>query len=575
VVGQAADIALPALNLPDWTLTFVVIVALLGFPVALVLAWAFDIHPAQPSVARPWPGKLIRNTAVGTIVAVAVVLTGFGLSTGYFRDPTAGRAATTGDSPGELRYAKSIAVLPFNNVSSDPENEYFSDGITDDILAQLTRIRDLQVTSRTTAMRSRNSAQTIREIGNELKVAAILEGSVQRSGDKVHIVAQLIDARTDRHLWAETYDRQLHDIFAIQRDVAQKIARALQVTLSEPEARSLQTGIPADPRAYELYLNGRYHLQNRFRDRQVATQKAIEYFGRAVQLEPTYAAAYAAMATAYVKLAEWTDPRSTLTKANTAAKKAVALNDRLAATHAALAVVLTKDSHEWKRAELELNKAIELDPRDPELYLHRSWLYEHIRYQNIHARNAQLSDIRSAQAIDPFSLTYRWREGHFHYAYGELEPAEAILREVLAADPNFGIARENLACVLALQGRHEDAYEEIRKARALQPGEWLGTEALILGLAGRKREALELVAELELRMQKGYVTYAEIGYAYGGIGDADAMFNWFERARRASDPRMPGWALSPELQRYRADERFVRLMRYYGLPVGLATQPGG
>ena len=279
-VIEAAGVALPALQLPDWTTTLVVVLVLLGFPIALVLAWAFDITPqgvqrTEPlGEGQPQPRQPSMALATTSVVAVAAVAV-FG---GWFL--LHNRA--TG-SPGE---GKIIAVLPFVNMSADPENEYFSDGITDDIITQLSKISGLRVVSRTSVTRYKGTTKSLREIGEELGVDAILEGGVRRANDRVRINAQLIDARSDEHLWAETYDRELKDIFAIQSDVAQQIASALEATLSPAEVESIESTPTENVAAYEYYLRGNDYLAGA--NGESDTDMAEEMFEMAITLDPDF-----------------------------------------------------------------------------------------------------------------------------------------------------------------------------------------------------------------------------------------------------------------------------------------------
>jgi TolB-like protein len=223
VIWQAAEIAVPALRLPEWALTLIVLLTIAGFPIALVLAWAFDITPGGVKATEP------GNNAIAMIAGVVVLALAVAAAWLALHD--------RGSAPAPE--AKSIAVLPFANMSADPDNEYFSDGITDDIILHLSKVAELEVISRTSVMRYKDTDLSARQIGEQLSVASVLEGGVQRVGERVRINAQLIDARTDRHIWAEQYDRQLTDIFAIQSDVAQQIAAALEATLTADETERI------------------------------------------------------------------------------------------------------------------------------------------------------------------------------------------------------------------------------------------------------------------------------------------------------------------------------------------------
>jgi TolB-like protein len=334
VVLQVADIMLPRLGVPEWAMSLIVLLVALGFPVALVLAWALDLTPdgirrtESATPQEPAPSLLGRNTV---LAATLLVIVGASLSAGWLLKPSG--PARDRVAEGAPHASASVAVLPFANFAVEDE-DYFSDGITEDIIAQLTRVPDLTVISRTSAMRYRNTELTLREIGAELGVGAILEGSVRRSDDRVRIVAQLIDVATDAHLWAETYDREVADIFAVQSDVAREIASALGRTLASPGAGGREPA-RTDPETYELYLRAR-HLWNQRRPD--ALRSAIQYLEEAIARDPGFALAHAGLADANGVL-PLNDPTApTLPSAESAmaaARRALELDPTLGEAYAA------------------------------------------------------------------------------------------------------------------------------------------------------------------------------------------------------------------------------------------------
>ena len=364
VIWQAAEITFPALNLPPWTLTFVVVLTLLGFPIALVLAWAFDITPegvkrARPSAGEPAPAARPGMTRLATAGLAVVVLV---VAAGWFL--LAERAAR--EAPG----GHFVAVLPFDNLSADAENDYFSDGITDDIITQLSKVADITVTSRTSSMRYKGSEVGIQQIAEELGVATILEGGVQRVGDRVHINAQLIDAMTDRHLWAETYDEELtaSNIFEVQVRIARSIAEALDATLSAKEEERLGRKPTENLAAYDLFLLGRNQWQGGYSLESI--RRSIDYFECAIEEDPGYARAYAGLAHAYAALGYWgfpdaPPPRQSFRQAREAVTRALEIDDELAEGHTTLATLHWRDDFQILEAETEIRRAIELSPDDP------------------------------------------------------------------------------------------------------------------------------------------------------------------------------------------------------------------
>ena len=421
MVLQVAVLILPSLDLPSWTYNLVLGLLVLGFPIALVLAWALTVTP-EGEVTR------VRPTMAG--------LQGAG----------AGQSAAPPD-------ARSLAVLPFTNLSADAENEYFSDGVTEEIIASLSKVRDLRVISRTSAMRFKGTDKGIEEIAAALGVAHIVEGSVRRSRDRVRITAQLIDARTDSHLWAESYDRDLEDIFAIQSDVAERIARSLQATLTPSEKVRIEAAPTADTKAYELYLRGRHQLVRRTEESML---RAIDLLDRALAIDPNFAKAWASRAESWAVAPTYasTPIEESIREARVSARRALELDSGLGQAHAALglAAELAGDPEE---AEREYRRALDLDPNAP-LALH--W------YANFLGRRKRFDDaialLQRALEIDPLSLPVHMGLAVVLMWAGRWAESEAVLRRALEIDPGFAITHRNFAELLESQDRYEEAIEE-------------------------------------------------------------------------------------------------------------------
>ncbi|MGH8123679.1 MAG: tetratricopeptide repeat protein, partial [Rudaea sp.] len=324
VVIEVASTMLPGLKLPDWTVTFVIALVVLGFPIAVVMGWMFDIGPHGVE----------RTASIGEVAEVKPITPAAvpaPSSAGPSIEVPKPQARTETDR-------HSIAVLPFVNMSGDVDNEYFSDGIAEEILNLLTKLPQLKVSSRTSSFVFKGKEANIRTVAKELEVGAVLEGSVRRAGDHVRITAQLIDAESDSHLWSETYDREMKDVFAIQDDIARSIAEALQVALGPKERRALQNIATADPQAYDFYLKGRKYLYA-FTRRDFL--HAISMFERAIELDPRYALAYAGMADAYSMLYRYAEatPRK-LQLAEQASQRAIELDPESAEAHTSLGTVM-------------------------------------------------------------------------------------------------------------------------------------------------------------------------------------------------------------------------------------------
>jgi TolB-like protein len=357
VIGQVADVVFPALQLPEWTITFVVALLILGFPVAMFFAWVFDIGPGGIARTEPLAERAAGMPGKERAVYLLLLVLAMGVL-GYLLYPRL-------DGPDTDRARHSIAVLPFTNLSGDAANDYFSDGMSEELLNLLSKVPDLRVAARTSSFAFRDSNLDVRDVARQLGVDTVLEGSVRRSGNKVRITAQLIDAQSGYHLWSQTYDRELADIFAVQDAISTEIVQALKVTLGAEEGPAViaRAAPPtANLQAYQAYLQARHQWKRRGLD---AVTHAIELLEQALALDPEFARAYAALAAAYVvyPLYAGEDPEAFYRKAEEAAMQALARDPNLAEAHAVLAE-LDHSRGNWADAEAGFFFATNLDPND-------------------------------------------------------------------------------------------------------------------------------------------------------------------------------------------------------------------
>ena len=359
----------------------------------------------------------------------------------------------------------SVAVLPFVNLSSDPENEYFADGITEDVIAHLSKIRALKVISRTSVMAFKQRDQSLKEIGARLEAAALLEGSVRRVGDRVRIVAQLIDAETDRHLWAETYDRRLTDVFAIQTDVALHIASALEAELSPDEKSRLHKEPTSDLQAYQLYLQGR-HCYLRYTEE--GTRKGLEYFERAIAQDPDYALAHAALAMVYTELGEVgaLRPDEAYTRAKAASARALALDSGLGEAHCMLAFIKAVCDFDWAGAEAEFKRALELTPNSADTYD----LYGRMCLA-LERNGEALAMEQRAQELDP--LAHRADVARALLRAGRNDEALEAATRTVELDPHYARGHATLGWAYLKKGIVERGVAELETAVSLSPGDTL------------------------------------------------------------------------------------------------------
>lgn len=560
-VMQAADIAFPRFGLPDWTVTFVVALSVIGFPVAAVLAWALELTPegvkvteaatsdelealvAEPA-RRRWPAGILAVVGIGLLVAGGWWV---------FRD---------GGAPGTdlVALERSIAVLPFANMSDEPANEYFSDGITDDIIIHLSRIADLKVISRTSSMRYKESDKDLRQIAAELGVATILEGGVQRSGDRVRINARLVDAARDEDLWVEQYNRQLTDVFEIQTDVALDIAGALQAQLSPEERGRLERTPTADLEAYNLYLQGRNFWNRRTAE---ALQTAIGYFERAIELDSAYAPAWVGLADSHTILASWgyVSPQEPFDRAKSAALTALEIDETLGEAHIALANILQNFEFDMEPALAEYRRGLTLSPG----YATGHHWYGYL-LAALGRHDESIRALERARELDPLSLIINMNLGAVLRTAGEHVRAIRQLQRTQQLDPNFTGAYQEIGFTYEAMSAFDEAIAAYRRLLELSD-ERFGIAELghIYGAMGRTDEARQMLRRLQDQAQTRYVSPIELATIHAGLGEVDSAFAWIERGLAERDATL-FWRLNtPGLAGLRSDPRYDELLRRLGL----------
>jgi serine/threonine-protein kinase len=462
----------------------------------------------------------------------------------------------------EVAASKSVAVLPFENMSTDPENEYFSDGITDDIIAQLSKISALKVISRTSSMQYKKTTKKITAIAEELGVGAILEGSVRRAGPRVRIVVHLVDPRTEKHLWGETFDRQLSDVFEVQSEVAQQITGALAVALSPEEKERVEKKATGDAEAYNLYLLGRYHA-NKWSEADV--QKAIGYFQEAITKDTGYAVAYAGMADAYELLAIGLGskpPVENLALAKTMALKALEMDDTLAEAHTSLAYARWLGDLDWSGAEKEFKRALEL--KSSYLMAHE-WYAEFLAALGRH--DEALASIKRAQQLDPLSVPVTRAVGWVLYFARRYDQAIEELQKALAMDKEFLGARMVLWWAQVAKGEYDSAIKDIRE-QIERPGS-RSVKKLMLAYAcaasGNKEEANGILWELESKLAAEDRLALMSAPAFTALDVKDRAFQQLQKAYELREPGLMFLKVAPWLDPLRSDPRYGALAEKMGL----------
>jgi TolB-like protein/Tfp pilus assembly protein PilF/class 3 adenylate cyclase len=474
------------------------------------------------------------------------------------------REQTRDTAPESEPPRKSIAVLPFENLSEDKANAYFADGIQEEILTRLSKIADLKVTSRTSTQRFKGSTENLPQIASQLGVTTILEGTVQKVGDQVRVTVQLIDAELDTHLWAERYDRKLTDIFAVESDIAANIAEALQARLTGAERRAIASQPTKNSGAHQLYLKGRFCWNQRTPD---ALKTSLHYFEQAIEKDSKYALAYAGLADVYCSLGFSFDagalsPGDAVPKARAAARKALQIDETLAEAHTSLAFIKLNYDWDWPGAETEFKRALELNPNYDNA---RHW-YSHY-LTSLQRTGESLVESKRALELDQLGLIMNVHLG-WHYLYAR-QPDLAIdqLRKTLELDPNYGLTHWYLGLAHAQKSSYADAVTELRISRRLLPDN-VGVQAdigYVHAVSGQKRQAHKLISDLSKLSKKKYVSSYHTALIYVGLRENDHAFEWLEKAYGERSDSLVYLAVEPRLDPVRGDPHFEDLLRRVGL----------
>jgi TolB-like protein/DNA-binding winged helix-turn-helix (wHTH) protein/Flp pilus assembly protein TadD len=462
---------------------------------------------------------------------------------------------------------RSIAVLPLQNLSNNPAEDYFADGMTDELTTDLAQFGSLRVISRTSAMHYKGASKTAPEIGHELGVDTLIEGTVQRVGNRVRIRVQLIDSASDRHLWARSYDHELKDVLVLQSSAARDIAEEVQgkVALPQVDARSINQQ-PVQPEAYEAYLKGRYFWNKRTED---GLKKSIEYFEQAISQDPKFAAAYAGLADSYSILGSDVLPaRVASSKAHTAANKALELDPTIAEGHAELGLVAFYYDWDWARAEQEFRRAIQLN---------QNYATAHQWYSYYLAAMGRfpeaLEEARHAQQIDPLSLSINTTLAGRYRDLRQYAQAIDLSQRTLEMDSNFVPAHISLGAAYEEQSIWPQAISEYQKAVDLSQNSPAALSSLgtAYGYSGNREAARKVIGRLQEASMHHYVSAFDMATVFAGIGDRDGAFHWLEKGYTQRESQMAFISITRRLDPLRSDPRFTQLLQRMGLSVHLAS----
>jgi len=457
----------------------------------------------------------------------------------------------------------SLAVLPLENLSGDASREYFADGMTDELITNLASIASLRVISRTSTAHYKGTRKTIPEIARELNVDAVVEGSVGLSASKVRIRAQLVRAVPEEHLWAESYERDLPDVLALQRDVAKAIAGQIKIKLTPDEKAQLESGRQINPAAHDTYLKGRYFWDKRTRE---GLENARPLFRQAIELEPTYALAYAGLADAYI-FCYCDQPRSeTLPLARAAALRALEIDPRLAEAHTSLGFIKMTYDWDWAGAEEELRRGIALNPN----YAVGHQFYGAYLTQSGHFAEG-IQEARKALELDPLSLALNWSLGMTLYHSREYDQAEERLRKTVEMDPGYPLAHTTLGHVYLVKKMYSQAVSEYKQAIALRNNtpESKNNQAMLAvayAQSGDTMQAKRVIENLTGKSVSGAELMTSIAAAYAALDERDHAISALEQAYNAREFTLFFLKVDPRFDSLRSDIRFQDLLRRIGFP---------
>ena len=552
LVIQVTATIVPALHLPDGLTTAVVVLTLVGFPVALVIAWAFEMTPegmkrtenvSPDEVIPQWSKKKFAALIIGVAIIAAGLLA--------FQLLRSTRSTITPAAD-----AKSIAVLPFVNMSADKNDEYLSDGMTEELINVLSKMPGLRVPGRTScfAFKGKNEEDIFHKVGDQLHVGTVLEGSVRKAGDKLRVTAQLINVSDGYHLWSKDYDGDVKDILNFQSNVAEQVVQALQVQLGTEAARALSKKPTENPEAHRLYLLGRYEFG---KYSEAGWTSSIRYYEQALKLDPNYALAYCGLADTYAYMGGVVMPsKEAVLKEKEFAQRAIQLDPQLAEAHLSLACALG-GAFDWQNAPIEFDRAIELNPN-------LAWAYEIYAWflGGVGRLDEAIAKDKKAIALDPLNSFFQSALAYYLYHARRYDDAMVQVRKTLELDPTSTLAHNLLGRCLLGKGDTAGAIAEFQQGKINITGAWYqGLLGYAYAISGDRPKAEQILGELEELAKHQYVNSSAFAAIYLGLGEKEKALDWLDVAYENQESACWLLKVDPIYDSLRNEPRFQALVQ--------------
>jgi TolB-like protein/DNA-binding winged helix-turn-helix (wHTH) protein/Tfp pilus assembly protein PilF len=506
-----------------------------------------------PTLALPAGRRAIGRSAAVAVIAGLMVVAGYFVWRHY--------RFVNSANPERIM----LAVLPFQNLTGNPDQEYFADGLTEEMITKLGRLHpeQLGVIARTSVMGYKHADKRLDQIGRELSVQYVLEGSFRRTADRLRITAQLIRVKDQTHLWAEEYDRQPQDILSVQDDVAAVVAQEIRLRLTPQQRLELNSARKVNPEAHEAYLKGRFFWNKRTED---GFRKAVQYFETAITKDPNYAQAYAGLADAYILLAGYgfETENDAMPKAREAALQALSIDDRMAEAYTSLGLIAFQYEWKWAEAEKNYKRALELDPN----YSVAHHWYGSAYLAGLPGKTDDvIAELRKAQELDPLSLGISTDLAMWLCFAGRFDEGLSRFQEILKVDPDFIEAHFHLSEAYELRGMYPQALAELEKITPQNVPSYITKEfGRIYALEGKRSEALATITQLQRLSEQRYVDPSHIAAIYLALGEKDSAFLWLQKAYEQHSPALDGLKTSWYYDSIRSDPRYAELVKQVGIP---------